>query len=70
MRGVVQLATDAWYDPVGDGRTRLEAHGKPNVLIADLGTSRLARGPSTLVEVMRFDSTLPDIAVFDPPLVH
>lgn len=70
--GVVQLATGAWYDPApesGDLRP-LERHGNPNVLTADIGTSRLAQGPSAqscLVEVMRFDEALPPVQAFTPP---
>lgn len=71
LPGVVQLATGAWYDPVpGDGPQPLERHGNPNVLTADIGTSRLAQGPSAqscLVEVERFDGELPPVRVFEPP---
>lgn len=53
--GVVQLSTGAWYDPVGRGGPgALCAHGNPNVLTRDVGTSRLAQGPSAhtcMVEV-------------------
>lgn len=71
LPGVVQLATGAWYDPVpDDGPQPLERHGNPNVLTADIGTSRLAQGPSAqscLVEVERFDEELPPVRVFEPP---
>ncbi len=40
-RGVVQLATGAWYSPRGSQCTL----GNPNVLTLDKGTSRLAQGP-------------------------
>lgn len=53
MRGVVVMATGAWSDPDGD----LDRHGNPNTLTADIGTSRLAQGPSAqtaLVQVERY----------------
>jgi biotin/methionine sulfoxide reductase len=73
--GVIELPTGAWYDPdlVSDDRTddrTLEVHGNPNVLTRDIGTSRLAQGPtahSCLVEVERFDGELPKITVFSQP---
>ncbi len=45
-------------------------HGNPNVLTADVGTSRLAQGSTgqlTRIEVERFDRLLPPIRAFDPP---
>lgn len=71
MPGVVQLPTGAWYDPARDasGRT-LCAHGNPNVLTRDKGTSSLAQGCTgqlTAVQVERFDETPPPIRAFDPP---
>ncbi len=70
--GVVELATGAWYDPLEPSREgSLEVHGNPNVLTRDIGTSKLAQGPtahSCLVEVERFDGPLPPIKVFDQPL--
>jgi biotin/methionine sulfoxide reductase len=71
MRGVVQLPTGAWYDPLVDkhGRT-LCVHGNPNVLTRDHGTSALAQGCTgqlTAVEVERFDEPLPEVRAFDPP---
>lgn len=50
-RGVVQLATGAWFRPNG----RQCDLGNPNVLTLDKGTSKLAQGPiahSCLVEVL------------------
>lgn len=74
LRGVVQLATGAWYDPLPgrDGDLPLDVHGNPNVLTADVGTSRLAQGPSALsclVEIERFVGALPPIRAFDPPVI-
>ncbi|RJG40513.1 molybdopterin-dependent oxidoreductase [Mesorhizobium sp. DCY119] len=72
LRGIVQLATGAWFDPLPgtDEAQPLECHGNPNVLTADIGTSRLAQGPSAqscLVEVTRFDEALPPMRAFIPP---
>jgi biotin/methionine sulfoxide reductase len=73
LPGVVQLATGAWYDPLpaaADDPQPLEIHGNPNVLTADIGTSRLAQGPSAqscLVQVERFDAPLPPVQAFTPP---
>ncbi len=71
MPGAVSLPTGAWYDPVEpevDGS--LDAHGNPNVLTLDIGTSSLAQGPSSntaLVEVERFEGELPPVRAFEPP---
>ena len=71
MSGVVELATGAWFDPLEPGRIgSLCVHGNPNVLTRDIGTSKLAQGPSAhtaLVEVEPFDGELPPIRVFAPP---
>ena len=48
----------------------LDKHGNPNVLTRDVGTSKLAQGPSAqsaLVEIERYDGTLPKITAFHPP---
>jgi biotin/methionine sulfoxide reductase len=70
--GVIQLATGAWYDPVGGGVDGLEAHGNPNVLTVDIGTSKLGQGPiahTALVEVERYAEALPPITVFSEPAI-
>jgi biotin/methionine sulfoxide reductase len=71
--GVVAMATGAWYDPEDPGRRgSLDVHGNPNVLTLDVGTSRLAQGPSAqtcLVELERWDAPLPPVTVFDPPVL-
>ena len=71
--GVIELATGAWYDPVKPEEEKsLEAHGNPNVLTRDIGTSKLAQGPtahSCLVQVERFDQPLPPVKVFQQPEV-
>jgi biotin/methionine sulfoxide reductase len=72
-KGVIQISTGAWYDPLEPGVIgSLDKHGNPNVLTLDKGTSRLAQGPSaqsTLVEVEKYVGELPRITAFEPPLV-
>lgn len=72
-RGVAQLSTGAWFDPVAPGEIgALDKHGNPNVLTRDEGTSRLAQGPSPqscLVEVERHVGPLPAVTAFEPPPV-
>ena len=68
QRSVVQLPTGAWYDPAEPGG--LDAHGNPNVLTLDKGTSKLAQGPSAhsaLVQVEKFAGDLPPVRAFTPP---
>lgn len=69
---VVQLPTGAWYDPTFDAQGRpLCAHGNPNVLTRDFGTSSLAQGCTgqlSTVQVERFDEPLPSLRAFDPPI--
>ena len=70
--GVVQLSTGAWFEPVwlNGGDRPLCAHGNPNVLTADVGTSSLAQGSTgqlARVEIERFNGPLPPIRAFDPP---
>ncbi|HIA81972.1 MAG TPA: Asp-tRNA(Asn)/Glu-tRNA(Gln) amidotransferase GatCAB subunit C, partial [Rhodospirillales bacterium] len=73
MRGVIQLSTGAWYDPLNPGEPgSLDVHGNPNVLTLDKGTSKLAQGPSAmtaLVEVEPYIGDLPPVKVFMPPEV-
>ncbi|WP_232664003.1 molybdopterin-dependent oxidoreductase [Pseudonocardia sp. TRM90224] len=67
-RGVVQLPTGAWFDPQPD--QRLCAHGNPNVLTRDRGTSRLAQGCTgqhTLVQVARHEGEAPPVGALGPP---
>jgi biotin/methionine sulfoxide reductase len=68
---VVNLSTGAWYDPVDPTQPGSPcAHGNPNVLTADRGTSRLAQGSTgqhVLVEVERFDGTPPPVRAHRPP---
>lgn len=73
LPGVVALSTGAWYDPLEPGKLgSLDVHGNPNVLTLDKGTSKLAQGPishSALVEVERYDNTLPPITVHSQPTI-
>jgi biotin/methionine sulfoxide reductase len=67
-RGVVQLSTGAWFDPSSELATC--AHGNPNVLTADRGTSRLAQGCTgqhALVDVEPITAPVPPIRAYDPP---
>ena len=72
-KGVVQLATGAWYDPLEPGVPgTLDIHGNPNMLTLDKGTSKLAQAPASqtaLVEVERFEDALPDIKVHAQPAI-
>ena len=71
-RGVVQMSTGAWYDPLVPGEIgTLDKHGNPNVLTLDKGTSKLAQtcsAQTTLVEIERYDGDLPPITAFDLPV--
>jgi biotin/methionine sulfoxide reductase len=70
-RGVVRLPTGAWFDPVpGVGPEPLCAHGNPNVLTADVPSSRLSQGCAgqhALVEVERWTGPPPPVTVGAPP---
>ncbi|WP_159941513.1 MULTISPECIES: molybdopterin-dependent oxidoreductase [unclassified Nocardiopsis] len=66
--GVVQLSTGAWYDPSADGVGC--AHGNPNALTEDVGTSALSQGCTgqlTRVRVERFTGEVPPVRAFEPP---
>lgn len=72
LAAVVQLPTGAWYNPVIDEKGRhLCAHGNPNVLTRDVGTSSLAQGCAgqlTAVQMERYIGDLPPITCFEPPV--
>jgi anaerobic selenocysteine-containing dehydrogenase len=74
-RGVARLPTGAWFDPVpGADQTGpvLCAHGNPNVLTADVPSSRLSQGSTgqhALVEVQRHVGEPLPVTVGAPPLV-
>ncbi|WP_285734418.1 molybdopterin-dependent oxidoreductase [Nocardiopsis sp. ATB16-24] len=66
--GVVQLSTGAWYDPSAPGVTC--AHGNPNVLTEDVGTSSLSQGCTgqlVRVRVEPFRGEVPPVRAFAPP---
>lgn len=71
--GVVVLPTGAWFDPVDDPRrpgSTLCVHGNPNVLTADLPTSRLSHGCAgqhAFVDLHRYDDPLPEVSYLRPP---
>ena len=71
IRGVVQLPTGAWYDPIDPALDApLCVHGNPNVLTRDRGTSSLAQGCSgqlCAVQIARHDGPLPPIRAHEPP---
>lgn len=71
MPGVIQVPTGAWFDPGVDAQGRpLCAHGNPNAVTRDLGTSSLAQGCTgrlTAVQLERFDEPLPPVHAFEPP---
>ncbi|TDQ49967.1 molybdopterin-dependent oxidoreductase [Actinorugispora endophytica] len=69
-RGVVQLSTGAWFDPSSTEVTC--AHGNPNALTTDVGTSRLSHGCTgqlALVEAARVDGPVPPVRAFEPPRI-
>ena len=83
--GVIQLPTGAWFDPLdpldqldGDGDSAasdpaagpLCVHGNPNVLTADVPSSRLSQGCTgqhALVQVERYVGDPPPVTVTAPP---
>ncbi|WP_046468868.1 molybdopterin-dependent oxidoreductase [Allosalinactinospora lopnorensis] len=68
--GVAQLSTGAWFDPSAADATC--AHGNPNVLTADVGTSRLSQGCTgqhVLVEVEGYRGEPPPVRAFEPPRI-
>lgn len=68
-QGVAQLSTGAWYDPqYVDGLGEVCAHGNPNVLTRDIGTSSLAQGCAgqvVLVEIARLEVEPPPVRAHD-----
>ncbi len=70
MAGVLVMATGAWFDPAAAGSGGPERNGNPNVLSRDIGTSRLAQGPSALsvlVEVEKWSGEAPAVRAYEPP---
>lgn len=69
-KGCVFLWTGAWYDPDFSAPQERDRHGNPNALTHDLRTSSLTQSPashSAMVEIQRFDETVPPITVHEPP---
>ncbi|QBY00780.1 hypothetical protein E2K80_08610 [Rhodophyticola sp. CCM32] len=70
MQGCVFLWTGAWFDPDFDAPQARDRHGNPNVLTHDMRTSSLTQSPaahSTMVQMRRFEGTVPAIQAHDPP---
>ncbi|GGI99291.1 biotin transporter BioY [Saccharopolyspora subtropica] len=71
--GVVVLATGAWFDPLTDPEQpggALCVHGNPNVLTADVPSSRLSQGCAGqhgYVDVERHTGPLPPLTCTTPP---
>lgn len=74
LRGVVLLATGAWFDPLEPGVPgSLCVHGNPNVLTADVATSSLTQGlsaQSCLVRVEAWTGELPPVRAHIPPVIE
>ncbi|MEO1198977.1 MAG: molybdopterin guanine dinucleotide-containing S/N-oxide reductase [Pseudomonadota bacterium] len=72
--GVICIEEGAWFDPVDPASVgSVDKHGNPNMMTPDIGTSRLGQGCSAqtaMVELVRYDETLPPVAVFDPPAIR
>ncbi len=70
-QNTVFLWTGAWYDPNLQDKNHQDRHGNPNVLTHDYRTSRLSQGPaaqSALVEIKKYQGTLPEVQAFIPPI--
>jgi biotin/methionine sulfoxide reductase len=72
-KGVAQIATGAWYDPLEPGVAgSLEKHGNPNVVTDDKGTSQLAQSSvaqTVLVQIERCMDPPPVTAFRNPVLL-
>ncbi|WP_432827412.1 molybdopterin-dependent oxidoreductase [Dactylosporangium sp. CA-092794] len=71
--GVVRLPTGAWFDPLDTGDGVLCAHGNPNVLTADVPSSRLSQGCTgqhALVQVEGYRGDPPPVTVHEPPAIR
>jgi biotin/methionine sulfoxide reductase len=69
-RGVLQIATGAWYDPASPGTVgSIDKHGNPNVVTTDGGSSRLSQAPAaqTVLVNVEVSSTLPKVTAHDWP---
>ena len=71
-RGVVQVSTGAWYDPIPlpDEPEGVCVNGNPNAVTNDVGTSQLAQGCTgqlSLVQVSKFAGIPPSGRGHNPP---
>ncbi|WP_059414390.1 molybdopterin-dependent oxidoreductase [Cupriavidus basilensis] len=69
LRGVVRLATGAWFDPSAEV-PGLDKHGNPNAVTSDLPASRLSQGcaaQTCLVQVEPWSGPLPAVSAFELP---
>ncbi len=69
--GVVRIEEGAWYGPTGPEVGALDTYGDPNTLTLDIGTSRLAQGPSAntcIVEMEKFIGEAPAVTAFGGPM--
>ncbi|NYT66218.1 molybdopterin-dependent oxidoreductase [Alcaligenaceae bacterium] len=74
--GIIRQSTGAWFNPIPLPALPslyahpLEAHGNPNVLTRDEGTSSLSQGCSAyscLVHVKRYQGEVPVVTAFNTP---
>ncbi|WP_188545307.1 molybdopterin-dependent oxidoreductase [Rhodococcoides trifolii] len=70
-RGVAQLSTGAWYDPLDPADPQsMCVHGNPNVLTSDEHTSKLAQGCTgqhALVDIELWTGAVPPIRAYEQP---
>ena len=71
--GVVKLSTGAWFDPQSWGEPRVDKHGNPNALTADIGASELSQGcaaQTCLVEIEKLEAEPPPVSAFALPQIQ
>ena len=70
-KGAIQLYEGGWYSPAEGGEVgTLDVYGDVNVLMVDLGTSKLAQGNcghTGLADVEKFEGEAPKPMVFETP---
>ena len=68
---VIVLHEGGWYDPVTPlTENALDKHGDANLLVVDIGTSKLAQGNcghTGLAQVEKFKGSAPEVTVFKEP---
>lgn len=70
LRGVIMMATGAWYDPDLENEPECCKHGNPNLLTRDAPTSDIASGPSALtclVDIERLQREAPAVTIHEAP---